>query len=240
MDSRFHGNDITLDRFLENPVIIVRDGVYPQPFIFYLLPAVKTMNRPQPVEKMVEIIKRLPGVGPKMAERLSYHILKMPQGEVERLIDSIQKARQTMKYCGVCFNLSESDPCPVCADSTREYNIICVVETPQDLIAVSKVKEYKGLYFVLGGALSPLDAVGPDDIRVDKLLKRLKSSKITEVILATDTDSKGETTALYLAEIIKPLGITVTRLGYGLPVGGDIEYADEITISRAISGRKEM
>lgn len=198
------------------------------------------MNRPQAIEKMIDIIKRLPGVGPKMAERLSYHILKMPQGEVERLIDSIQNARQTMKYCGVCFNLSESDPCPVCSDLSRDRNIICVVETPQDLIAVSRVKEYKGLYFVLGGALSPLDAVGPDDIRVDKLLKRIKSDKISEVILATDTDSKGETTALYLAELIKTFGIKVTRLGYGLPVGGDIEYADELTISRAIVGRKEM
>ncbi|MCL2485201.1 MAG: recombination mediator RecR [Endomicrobia bacterium] len=198
------------------------------------------MNRPQSVEKMVEIIKKLPGVGPKMAERISYHILKMPYNEVERLIDSIQKARQTMKHCDVCYNLSESNPCPVCSDISRERNIICVVETPQDLIAVSKVKDYRGLYFVLGGALSPLDAVGPDDIRVDKLIKRLKNDKITEVILATDTDSKGETTAIYLAEIIKTLGIKATRLGYGLPVGGDIEYADELTISRAISGRKEM
>jgi recombination protein RecR len=198
------------------------------------------MNRPQPIEKMVEIIKKLPGIGPKMAERLSYHILKMPSGEIEKLIDSIQKARQTLKYCSSCFNLSESDPCPVCSDSERERGIICVVETPQDLIAVSKAKDYKGLYFVLGGALSPLDAVGPQDIRIDKLIKRLKSDNINEVILATDTDSKGETTALYLAEIIKPMGITVTRLGYGLPVGGDIEYADELTISRAISGRKEM
>lgn len=198
------------------------------------------MNRPQAIERMVEIIKRLPGVGPKMAERLSYHIMKIPQGEVDRLIESIQKARQTMKCCSVCYNLSESDPCPVCSDSSRDKNVICVVETPQDLIAVSKVKDYTGLYFVLGGALSPLDAVGPDDIRVAQLLKRLKSDKITEVILATDTDSKGETTAIYLAEIIKPFGIKVTRLGYGLPVGGDIEYADEVTISRAIAGRKEM
>ncbi|MDR2426854.1 MAG: recombination mediator RecR [Endomicrobium sp.] len=198
------------------------------------------MNRPQPIERMVEIIKRLPGIGPKMAERLSYHILKMPQTEIDRLVDSILKARKTIKYCSSCFNLSESDPCPICSDPARERNIICVVETPQDLIAVSKAKDYKGLYFVLGGALSPLDAVGHDDIRVDNLLKRLKSDNISEVILATDTDSKGETTALYLAEIIKPMGITVTRLGYGLPVGGDIEYADELTISRAISGRKEM
>jgi recombination protein RecR len=189
---------------------------------------------------MVEIIKKLPGVGPKMAERLSYHILKMSQGEVDRLIDSIQKGRQTMKYCDVCFNLSESNPCPICADDTRDKNTLCVVETPQDLLAVSKVKDYKGLYFVLGGALSPLDAVGPDDIRIAQLLKRLKNNEVSEIILATDTDSKGETTALYLARLIKPLNIKVTRLGYGLPVGGDIEYADEVTISRAIAGRKEM
>ena len=198
------------------------------------------MNRPQPVERMVEIIKKLPGVGPKMAERLSYHILKMSRVEVDRLIDSIQNARQTMKCCSICCNLSEHDPCLICSDTTREQSIICVVETPQDLIAVSKVKDYKGLYFVLGGALSPLDAVGPDDIRTDKLIKRLKSDNISEVIIATDTDSKGEITAVYLADIIKTLGIKVTRLGYGLPVGGDIEYADEVTISRAIAGRKEM
>jgi recombination protein RecR len=198
------------------------------------------MNRAQPVEKMIGIIKKLPGIGPKMAERLSYHILKMSQGEVDRLIDSIQHARRTIKCCSICCNLSEHDPCPVCSDVTREKNIVCVVETPQDLIAVSKVKDYKGLYFVLGGALSPLDAIGPDDIRIDKLIKRLKSDSISEVIIATDADSKGEITAVYLADIIKILGIKVTRLGYGLPVGGDIEYADELTISRAIAGRKEM
>ncbi|MDR1104122.1 MAG: recombination mediator RecR [Endomicrobium sp.] len=198
------------------------------------------MNRPQSIERMIEIIKRMPGVGPKMAERLSYHILKMPENEVSGLVDSILKARRTMKNCSICYNLSEHDPCPVCSDSARDRNTVCVVETPQDLIAVSKVKDYKGLYFVLGGALSPLDAVGPNDIRIDNLIKRLKSDNISEVILATDTDSKGEMTAVYLAELIKKLGIKVTRLGYGLPVGGDIEYADEVTISRAIAGRKEM
>jgi recombination protein RecR len=198
------------------------------------------MNRPQPVERMIEIIKKLPGVGPKMAERLSYHILKMPQLEVDRLTDSIQKARQIMKYCSVCYNFSEQDPCQICSDATRERGTICVVETPQDLIAVSKVKDYQGLYFVLGGALSPLDAVGPDDIRINELIKRLKNANINEVIIATDTDSKGEMTAVYIAEIIKTLDIKVTRLGYGLPVGGDIEYADEVTISRAIAGRQEM
>jgi recombination protein RecR len=198
------------------------------------------MNRPMSVEKMVDVIKKLPGVGPKMAERLSYHILKMPENEVEKLLDSIQKARQVIKSCSSCYNLSEQDPCPICSDVSREKSILCVVETPQDLMAVSKVKEYNGLYFVLGNALSPLEAVGPSDIRIDKLIKRLKTDNIVEVIIATDTDSKGEITAVYLAEVIKKLNIKVTRLGYGLPMGGDIEYADEVTIARAIAGRKEM
>jgi recombination protein RecR len=198
------------------------------------------MNRPQAVEKMIDSIKRLPGVGPKMAERLSYHLLKISDGEVERLISAIQKARAQMRLCGKCYNLSEQDPCPICADTNRNQTVLAIVETPQDLLAVSRVKDYTGLYFVLGGALNPLDGIGPDDIRTAHLIKRLKSGIITEVILATDTDSKGETTALYLSQLIKPMGIKVTRLGYGLPVGGDIEYADEITIARAISGRKEM
>ncbi len=198
------------------------------------------MNRPQSIERMIEVIKKLPGVGPKMAERLCYHILKSPSYEIDRLIEVIQKAKQKIKICSVCFNMSETDPCPICSDNMKEKNILCVVETPQDLIAVSKVKDYNGLYFVLGGALSPLDAVGPADIRIDKLLNRLKKDEITEVILATDMDSKGETTAVYLAQLIKPLGIKVSRLGYGIPVGGDIEYADEVTIARAIAGRKEM
>jgi len=189
---------------------------------------------------MIEVIKKLPGVGPKMAERLCYHILKSPSYDIDRLIEVIQKAKQKIKICSVCYNMSETDPCPICSDNMKEKNILCVVETPQDLIAVSKVKDYNGLYFVLGGALSPLDAVGPADIRIDKLLNRLKKDEITEVILATDMDSKGETTAVYLAQLIKPLGIKVSRLGYGIPVGGDIEYADEVTIARAIAGRKEM
>lgn len=198
------------------------------------------MNRPQAIERMIDVVKKLPGVGPKMAERLCYHILKSQPYEVDRLIDVIQKARQKIKICSVCYNMSETDPCPICCDHSKEKNILCVVETPQDLIAVSKVKDYNGLYFVLGGALSPLDAIGPNDIRIDQLLNRLKNHQVTEVILATDMDSKGETTAIYLAQLIKPLGIKVSRLGYGMPVGGDIEYADEITIGRAIAGRKEM
>ncbi len=200
------------------------------------------MNRPQTVEKMIDVVKKLPGVGPKMAERLCYHILKMSDAEAKSFMDAIQNARQKVKVCSVCYNLSESDPCPICSDNTRNKELLCVVESPQDLIAVSKVKneDYNGLYFVLGGALSPLDAIGPKDIRINQLITRLKQDSIKEVILATDMDSKGETTAVYLAQLIKPLGIKVSRLGYGMPVGGDIEYADEVTISKAIAGRKEM
>ena len=200
------------------------------------------MNRPQTVEKMIDVVKKLPGVGPKMAERLCYHILKMSDVEAKSFVEAIQNARQKVKVCSICYNLSESDPCPICMDTTKNKELLCVVESPQDLIAVSKVKneDYNGLYFVLGGALSPLDAIGPKDIRINQLITRLKKDNIKEVILATDMDSKGETTAVYLAQLIKPLGIKVSRLGYGMPVGGDIEYADEVTISRAIAGRKEM
>ena len=173
-----------------------------------------------------------------MAERLSYHLLKIPPAEAERLISAIQAGRQKMRLCAVCYNVSELDPCIICSDPSRDKTVLAVVETPQDLLALSKVKEYTGLYFVLGGALSPLDGIGPDDLRVPNLINRLKSGTITEIIIATDTDSKGETTALYLAELIKHLNIKVTRLGYGLPVGGDIEYADEVTLARAIAGRR--
>lgn len=199
-----------------------------------------TMNRPEPIERMIESLRRLPGIGPKMAERLSYHIVKAPVEEVQKLLESILKARDLIHVCQKCFNLSEKDPCPICHDDSRDPSLLCVVETPQDLLAFSNVKDYNGLYFVLGGALSPLDAVGPGDLRVEILLNRLKKDKIKELIIATDTDSNGETTALYLAENVKPLGIKVTRIGYGLPMGGDIEYADEITLSRALEGRREM
>jgi recombination protein RecR len=198
------------------------------------------MHRPEPIEKMIESFRRLPGVGPKMAERLSYHIVKAPVEEVQKLLESIRHARELILMCQRCYNLSEQDPCPVCEDRSRDNAALCVVETPQDLLAFANVKGYDGLYFVLGGALSPLDGVGPGDIRVEQLLNRIKKDKITELILATNTNANGETTALYLAENIKPLGIKVTRIGYGLPMGGDIEYADEITLSRALEGRREM
>ncbi len=198
------------------------------------------MNRPKAINRMMDAFRRLPGIGPKMAERLSYHVLKSPPSEVNDLLESISEARSVIKVCHVCFNLSEKDPCEICADAARDHSELCVVETPQDLIALNQVKNYSGVYFVLGGALSPLDGIGPRDIHVKELINRLKNDKINEVIIATDTDSKGETTALYLAEQIKPLNIKVTRLGYGLPVGGDLEYADEMTLTRAIDGRREM
>jgi recombination protein RecR len=198
------------------------------------------MNRPQPIEKMIEALRRLPGVGPKMAERLGYHILKSSPVEVRSLLEAISSAKDAIKQCSRCYNLSEYDPCQVCSDAEKIQSEICVVETPQDMIAFSRVKEYHGLYFVLGGALSPLDGIGPDDIRVPQLIERIREGNVREVIIATDTDSKGETTALYLFEQLKPLGAIVTRLGYGLPMGGDLEYADEITLAKALEGRREM
>ena len=198
------------------------------------------MNRPKIINRMMEAFRRLPGIGPKMAERLSYHILKSPLAEVNDLLESISEAKQLIKVCHVCFNLSEKDPCEICDDPSRDHTSLCVIETPQDLIALNQVKNFSGLYFVLGGALSPLDGIGPRDIHIKELINRLENDKISEVIIATDTDSKGETTALYLAEQIKPLNIKVTRLGYGLPVGGDLEYADEMTLTRAIEGRRDM
>lgn len=198
------------------------------------------MTRPKAVERMIEAFRTMPGIGPKMAERLSYHILRAPDSQVSEIVNSIADAKSSVKICGKCFNITQSDPCDVCDDSTRDKTTLCVVETPQDLTAFSAVKQYYGLYFVLGGALSPLDGVGPNDIRVKELLKRLKNDSITELIIATDTDSKGEITALFLAEQIKPLVQKVTRIGYGLPMGGDLEYADEITLTRALQGRREM
>jgi recombination protein RecR len=198
------------------------------------------MKKKYLIENMIKSIKKLPSIGPKMAERLCYHILKMEQIDIDELLDSIKKARLMIKNCSICYDISEYDPCLICSDPNRIKNILCIVETPQDLIAVNKAKEYNGLYFVIGGVLSPLNSIGPNDIKISNLIKRLKSDSINEVIIATDTNSDGEITAFYLAKIIKKMNIKVTRLGYGLPIGGDIEYIDELTISRAICNRKEM
>ncbi|MDR1052361.1 MAG: recombination mediator RecR [Endomicrobium sp.] len=198
------------------------------------------MKKKYLIENMIKSIKKLPNIGPKMAERLCYHILKMKQTDVDELLDSIKKARIMIKKCSICYDIGEYNPCLICSDPNRVKNILCIVETPQDLIAINKSKEYNGLYFVIGGVLSPLNSIGPNDIKINNLIKRLESDSIDEVIIATDTNSDGEITASYLASIIKKMNIKVTRLGYGLPAGGDIEYIDELTISRAICNRKEM
>ena len=198
------------------------------------------MNRPESIERMIAAFREFPSIGPKMAERMSYYILKAPLQEVAELLGAIQAARESIHLCDRCYTLSEKNPCAICRDESRNSAQLCVVETPQDLLAMSAVESYHGYYFVLGGALSPLEGIGPQDIRVAELINRLKNGTIEEVIIATDADAKGETTALYLSEQIKPLNIKVTRLGYGLPVGGDLEYADELTLSRALEGRREM
>ena len=194
------------------------------------------------IEALIDEFAKLPGVGRKTAQRLAMHILHEPRSEAAKLADALLEVKDKVIRCSICQNVTDrgADPCAVCTSRARDRSVICVVESPVDMLAFEKTGYYKGLYHVLHGVISPLDGIGPKDIRIDELIKRLKKDKIKEVIIATDADSKGETTAFYLAEQIKPLNIKVTRLGYGLPVGGDLEYADELTLTRAIEGRREM
>lgn len=183
----------------------------------------------------------MPGVGNKSAQRLAFHILSMSEGEVKQLSDSISEAKAQMKYCSVCGNLTDSDPCAICSNPSRDPRTICVVENPRDVAAMERVREYKGLYQVLHGAISPIDGIGPDDINIKSLIVRLQENPdIEEVILATNPNIEGEATAMYIARLIKPAGIKVTRIAHGIPVGGDLEYADEVTLSKAMEGRREL
>ncbi len=191
------------------------------------------------VTKLVEELSRLPGVGGKTAQRLAFYILNMPKENVEQLAGSILAAKQNVKYCSVCCNLTDTDPCPVCSNPKRSHNVIMVVEEPRDMAAYEKTKEFKGLYHVLHGAISPMKDITADDLRIKELLARL-NEQTEEVILATGTSIEGETTAMYLSRLIKPLGIKVTRIANGVPVGSDLEYVDEVTLSRALEGRREM
>lgn len=191
------------------------------------------------VTKLVEELSRLPGVGGKTAQRLAFYILNMPKENVEQLAGSILAAKQNVKYCSVCCNLTDTDPCPVCSSPKRSRNVIMVVEEPRDMAAYEKTKEFKGLYHVLHGAISPMKDITADDLRIKELLARL-NEQTEEVILATGTSVEGETTAMYLSRLIKPLGIKVTRIANGVPVGSDLEYVDEVTLSRALEGRREM
>ena len=196
---------------------------------------------PEPVARLIDALQRLPGIGPKTAQRLTFFLLKRPAEEVRELSSSLMAVKEQIGYCTVCFNVTDQDPCRICSDPARDNNLLCVVEEPNDLLAMERTGEYKGRYHVLLGALSPLDGIGPDDLKVRELLARLDAGgATTEIILATNPNVEGEATALYLARLLRPLGVRITRIARGLPVGGDLEYADQVTLSKALEGRREI
>jgi recombination protein RecR len=195
---------------------------------------------PEPLTRLVEQLQRLPGIGAKGAQRLAFHVLKTPREDADRLCEAIRDVKERVTYCSVCNNITDSDPCVYCTGPTRDARLICVVEEPQNVTVVEKTQGFKGLYHVLMGALSPLHGVGPDDIKIKGLLSRVAAGTVEEVILATNPTVEGEATALYLARLLKPLGVRVTRIAMGIPVGSDLEYADEVTMTRAMEGRREF
>jgi len=195
---------------------------------------------PEPIAKLMEGFMRLPGIGPKTASRLAFFVLDMKEDQVLDFAKALVNAKRNLLYCSVCHNITDTDPCRFCDDVKRDQSTICVVQDAKDVIAMEKMKEYFGLYHVLGGAISPMDGIGPEDIKIPELLKRLHDEKVQEIIIATNPNIEGEATAMYLSRLIKPTGIKVTRIAHGLPVGGDLEYADEVTLSRAIEGRREL
>ncbi len=193
-----------------------------------------------PVARLVEEFQKLPGIGHKTAQRLAFHVLNMPMEKVQGLSAAILEAKQKTRYCSVCSNLTDVDPCPLCSGASRDKTAICVVQDPRDVVAMERMREFKGLYHVLHGAISPMEGIGPEDIKIRELLRRLGSGDIKEVILATNPNIEGEATAMYISKLIKPLGIKVTRIAHGIPVGGDLEYADEVTLAKALEGRREL
>lgn len=194
----------------------------------------------KPLNKLITELSRLPGIGGKTAQRLAFHILSMDSREVYELSDAIRNAKESMKYCSVCGNLTDTDPCSICSDTSRDKSVICVVESPKDVVAMEKIKEYTGYYHVLHGAISPMDGIGPDDINLRSLIMRLQDEAVKELIIATNPNIEGEATAMYIARLIKPSGIKVSRIAHGIPVGGDLEYADEVTLLKAVEGRREL
>lgn len=195
---------------------------------------------PEPVARLIDALQRLPGIGPKTAQRLTFYLLKRPADEVRELSEALLAVKERIVYCQRCFNVTDEDPCRICADPGRDARQLCVVEEPNDLLAMERTGEYRGRYHVLLGALSPLDGIGPEDLKIRELLARLDAGGIAEVILATNPNVEGEATALYLAKLLRPLGVRVTRIARGLPVGGDLEYADQVTLSKALEGRREI
>jgi recombination protein RecR len=191
-----------------------------------------------PVQDLIDELGRLPGVGPKSAQRIAFHLLAADPVDVRRLIDALTEVKEKVRFCSVCGNVSEEEQCRICRDPRRDLAVICVVEEPKDVVAIERTREFRGRYHVLGGAISPIEGVGPDDLRIKELMARLADGTVTELILATDPNLEGEATATYLARFVKDMGIRVTRLASGLPVGGDLEYADEVTLGRAFEGRR--
>ena len=192
------------------------------------------------VQTLIDELGRLPGVGPKSAQRIAFHLLKLPVEDAARLARAITEAKERVRFCRRCFNVSESDECGICSDPRRDPAVVCVVEDPRDVVAVEKTQEFRGRYHVLHGAISPIEGIGPEQLRVKELLARLEPEGIEEVILCTNPTIEGEATAMYLARLLKPLGVRATRIASGLPVGGDLEYADELTLGRALEGRRQL
>ncbi|MDQ0216532.1 recombination protein RecR [Oikeobacillus pervagus] len=198
------------------------------------------MHYPEPITKLIDSFMKLPGIGPKTAARLAFFVLNMKEDDVLDFAKALVNAKRNLGYCTVCGHITDSDPCYICEDEQRDRTAICVVQDPKDVIAMEKMKEYNGLYHVLHGAISPMDGIGPEDINVPDLLKRLQDETVSEVILATNPNIEGEATAMYISRLLKPSGIKITRIAHGLPVGGDLEYADEVTLSKALEGRREL
>ena len=195
---------------------------------------------PKPLAKLINELSKLPGIGSKSAQRLAFHILALEDREAAQLAEAITTAKREMKYCSVCGNLTDEDPGAICSDSSRREDIICVVESPRDVMAMERIKEYNGLYHVLHGVISPMEGIGPEDINLKSLIQRLQANDVKELIIATNPNIEGEATAMYIARLIKPAGIKVTRIAHGIPVGGDLEYADEVTLLKSLEGRREL
>jgi recombination protein RecR len=193
-----------------------------------------------PVQSLIDELGRLPGIGPKSAQRIAFHLLKVPEDDAVRLARAITEAKALVRFCERCFNVAEDTLCPICADDSRDPTVVCVVEESRDIVAVEKTGEFRGRYHVLLGAISPLEGIGPEHLKVRELVTRIEPEGITEVILCTNPNTEGEVTAMYLARLLKPIGLTVTRIASGLPVGGDLEYADELTLGRALEGRRPV
>ena len=197
------------------------------------------MSLPDPLLRLIEELQRLPGIGPKGAQRLAFHLLKTPREETDRLVDAVRQVKERVTYCSICNNITDRDPCALCQSTDRDQRVICVVEEPQNVGAVEKTRQFRGVYHVLMGAISPLQGIGPDDLKIKSLLARVGDGA-AEIILATNPNVEGEATAIYLARLLKPLGVKVTRIAMGVPVGSDLEYADEYTMHKALEGRREV